>query len=224
MNELSFSLQLSPKPIRFDPVSQLTNVFFDDTNQQVFSVRSGGATGITVKVCYPPKPKTSSNYCYHPQGLNASDSKPFRMDDKGHIQSIKFSPNNQILAVQRSQSSVEFINIVKGELQTNDPIVYQGKSLPIFGFVWIHAKEVAIFSSGGIDLLQVVAEKRSLKHVKSLNLTISKFEWCPGANFALLHSNKGTILTPVIIRQGSISKLPKLERELYWLSNLIAKL
>lgn len=149
----------------------------------------------------------------HFQGLNANDPKPFRMDDKGKIHSIKFSPSNQILAVQRNQSSVEFISIVNGELQANDPIVYTGKSLPIFGFVWIHAKEVAVFSSGGIDLLQVVLEKRTLKHVKSLNLTINKFEWCPAANFALLHSNKGTILTPVIIRQGSISKLPKLERE-----------
>lgn len=135
------------------------------------------------------------------------------MDAKGKVQSIKFSPGNNILAVQRSQSSVEFISIVKGELQTNDPIIYTGKSLPIFGFVWVHAKEVAIFSSGGIDLLQVVVEKKTLKHVKSLNLTINKFEWCPAGNFALLHSNKGSILTPVIIRQGSISKLPKLERE-----------
>lgn len=136
------------------------------------------------------------------------------MADKGKIHSIKFSPGNQILAVQPNQSSVEFINVVRGEPQTNDPIVYTGqKSLPIFGFVWIHTKEVAIFSSGGIDLLQVVVEKKTLKHVKSLNLTINKFEWCPLGNFALLHSGTKTILTPVIIRQGTISKLPKLERE-----------
>lgn len=31
--ELQYSLQLSA--IRFDPVSQVTNVFFDDSNQQV---------------------------------------------------------------------------------------------------------------------------------------------------------------------------------------------
>lgn len=163
-------------------------------------MRSGGATGITVK------------------GLASTDSKPFRMEDKGKIHSIKFSPSNQILAVQRSPSTVEFIPIVKNELQTHDPIVYTGKSLPIFGFNWIHQREVAIFSSGGIDLLQVVVEKRTLKHVKSLNLTINKFEWCPEANFALLHSNKSAILTPVFIRQGTISKLPKLECEPHYFS------
>lgn len=148
------------------------------------------------------------------QGLSDTPNpKLFRMEDRGPIQSIKFSPGNQILAVQHNQSSVEFISIVKGELQTTDPILYTGKSLPIYGFVWINSKEVAIFSSGGIDLLQVVVEKKTMKHVKSLNLTINKFEWCPAGKFALLHSNKGTILTPVIIRPGSISKLPKLDGE-----------
>lgn len=33
-----FYLQLSENPIRFDAVSQLTNVFFDDTNGQVIIV------------------------------------------------------------------------------------------------------------------------------------------------------------------------------------------
>jgi len=28
-------IELSPNPIRFDAVSQLTNVFFDDSNKQV---------------------------------------------------------------------------------------------------------------------------------------------------------------------------------------------
>lgn len=32
--ELRYCLELA-KPVRFDPVSQLTNVFFDDSTQQV---------------------------------------------------------------------------------------------------------------------------------------------------------------------------------------------
>lgn len=31
-----YYLELSKEPIRFDAVSTLTNVFFDDTNRQVF--------------------------------------------------------------------------------------------------------------------------------------------------------------------------------------------
>jgi len=41
-------LQLSP-PVTFEPVGPVTTVFFDDRNQQVFAVRSGGATGVTIK-------------------------------------------------------------------------------------------------------------------------------------------------------------------------------
>lgn len=35
MDKSLFVLELSQQPIRFDPVSPLTNVFFDDSNRQV---------------------------------------------------------------------------------------------------------------------------------------------------------------------------------------------
>lgn len=35
MEQKLFYLELSSEPIRFDAVSQLTNVFFDDSNRQV---------------------------------------------------------------------------------------------------------------------------------------------------------------------------------------------
>lgn len=35
MEKKLFYLELSSEPIRFDSVSQLTNVFFDDSNRQV---------------------------------------------------------------------------------------------------------------------------------------------------------------------------------------------
>lgn len=35
MDRLVYYLELSPEPIIFDAVSQLTNVFFDDSNRQV---------------------------------------------------------------------------------------------------------------------------------------------------------------------------------------------
>ncbi|CAL7936237.1 unnamed protein product [Xylocopa violacea] len=44
-----YYLELSSDPIRFQSVSCLTNVFFDDSKQQVFAVRSGGVTGVSVK-------------------------------------------------------------------------------------------------------------------------------------------------------------------------------
>lgn len=44
MEQKLFYLELSSEPIRFDAVSQLTNVFFDDSNRQV-SVFSNDVIG-----------------------------------------------------------------------------------------------------------------------------------------------------------------------------------
>lgn len=71
-------LELSDKPVRFEAVNQLTNVFFDDSNKDVFAVRSGGVMGVVVKSA-------------------SKDTKPlnFRMEDRGPVLSIKFSPRPQ---------------------------------------------------------------------------------------------------------------------------------
>ena len=43
-------LCLSESPIYFEPISQLTNVFFDRDNQQIFCVRSNGVGGKLLKL------------------------------------------------------------------------------------------------------------------------------------------------------------------------------
>ncbi|KAK2168546.1 hypothetical protein LSH36_16g11043 [Paralvinella palmiformis] len=86
--EDNFYIALSSNPIRFEPVSQVTNVFFDDTNLQVFAVRSGGAAGVVVK------------------GADERKNITFRMDDKGEVISMKFSYDMKVLALQCSAKSV----------------------------------------------------------------------------------------------------------------------
>ncbi|XP_063701489.1 regulator of MON1-CCZ1 complex [Culicoides brevitarsis] len=195
-----YYLELSSKNVvRFDSVSQLTNVFFDDSNKQVFSVRSGGATGITVKS--PLNPDQAINFI-----MEASD--------RGPIRSIKMSPDpeHKIIAVQRTENSVEFINFINGEPNLADMILHKSKHT-IFGFIWIHTREVVLISNAGVELFNVLVEKKQLKSLKTCNLTINWFSWCPASNFALLSSSNGTILTPVLIKQGVITKLPMLELE-----------
>lgn len=213
MNNQLYYLELSNDPIRFDAVSQLTNVFFDDSNRQVrnsniylhhsfqphslcmqvFAVRSGGATGIVVK------------------GPRDTDSLSFCMDDKGPIRSIKFSPDNRILAIQRNEDSVEFIGFnQQHQPNLNECIPYKSKNAQIFGFVWIHQLEVALFSSGGVELFTLNINKRQIKSSKSLNLTINWFSWCPMSNLCVLSSNNDKMLTPVLLKPNTITKLPKL--------------
>ena len=103
----------------------------------MFAVRSGGITGVLVK------------------GPNQNLS--FRMEDKGPVISIKFSPNMNILAVQHNNSSVEFINY--SSITGLDNIEYsqlcKGKNATILGFVWTHGNEILFVTDYGVELFQV---------------------------------------------------------------------
>ncbi|XP_058829587.1 regulator of MON1-CCZ1 complex [Topomyia yanbarensis] len=188
-----YYLELSAEPVRFDAVSQLTNVFFDDAKQQVFAVRSGGATGIVVK--------------------SATDAQnlSFCMEDRGTIRSIKFSSDNQVLAIQRNETSVEFVPFnANHQPNVQEMLIHQGKNI-IYGFVWVQERQVALISNAGVEIFQPNFEKRVLKSIKSLNITVNWFSFCPTSNFALLSSNMGTILTPLMLKPSTITKLPRLE-------------
>ena len=104
---------------------------------QVFAVRSGGVTGVLVK---GPD-----------QNLN------FRMEDRGSVISIKFSPDMNVLAIQRTNSSVEFVNY--SSVSGLDHVEYsqscKGKSATILGFVWTHGTEILVVTDHGVELFQV---------------------------------------------------------------------
>ncbi|BFF99346.1 regulator of MON1-CCZ1 complex [Drosophila madeirensis] len=188
-------IELSRIPIRFDAVSQLTNVFFDDSNKQIFAVRSGGATGVVVKGPVPNE-DTVISFCMNDRG--------------GAIRSIKFSPDNQILAVQRKENAVEFICFQGEQPLLQDIITHQVKTM-IHGFVWIHNREVALISNTGVEVYTVLTEKRQVRSVKSLSISIKWFAWCCDANVALLCTTEGNSLVPVLVKQKVITKLPKVD-------------
>lgn len=156
-------------------------------------MRSGGATGVVVK------------------GPTESQTMSFCMDDKGPIRSIKFNPDMRILAVQRLETCVEFIIFTNNQPNLNDIIMYKGKNTIIFGFVWIHTREVALISNDGVETFTINIEKRQVKPIKSLCMTINWFQWCQSANLAVLSTNDRHMLTPCILKQGTITRLPKLE-------------
>lgn len=166
---------------------------------QLFAVRSGGATGITVK------------------GPTENDTQTFCMEDKGPMRSIKFSPDKKILAIQRTEKCVEFINFVDNQPNINDIIVYQSKSAIVYGFVWVHNKEVVFISNTGVEIYTINVEKKQLKLIKSMNLTVDWFSWCPTGNLIVLASSEGMLLTPILIKQGGIiTRLQKLECKCYF--------
>ncbi|XP_043678198.1 regulator of MON1-CCZ1 complex isoform X2 [Vespula pensylvanica] len=191
-----YYLELSSDPIRFESVSCLTNVFFDDSKQQVFAVRSGGVTGVLVK------------------GPNQNII--FRMEDKGPVISIKFSPDMNILAIQRTNTSVEFMNFSPSH--EPDGIEYsqscKGRTATILGFVWTHGNEILFVTDQGVELFQVNPEKRTTKTLKSSNLVINWFVFCPKSYLVLLSTGTvGNLMQALHVTPGNIQKFTKFEME-----------
>ncbi|XP_072169899.1 regulator of MON1-CCZ1 complex-like [Diadema setosum] len=197
-DDQSHYIELSGNPIKFEPISRQTNVFYDEVKRQVFAVRSGGAFGVVVR------------------GTDEKTSTTFRMEDKGPVVSIKFSADLKILAVQRSQRTVEFINFNSGNA---DAVEYsqtcKGKSTKIIGFNWINATEIIFITDHGLELYQVTAEKRMLRALKTVNISINWFTFMVDSSLLLVSSSTlGNTLTPFHFRPGNIMKLPKFEVDL----------
>ncbi|KAH8864215.1 Regulator of MON1-CCZ1 complex [Schistosoma japonicum] len=85
-------LSLSPKVTVFEPIGPHNSVYFDDAGKHIFTLRSHGTMGVNVKSVL------------NDLVLN------FRIDDEGEVLSIKFSEDNQILGIQRTHRSVDFLN------------------------------------------------------------------------------------------------------------------
>lgn len=81
----------------------------------------------------------------------------FRMEDKGPVISIKFSPDMNVLAIQRTNTSVEFVNYspVAGLDHIEYSQLCKGKNATIYGFVWTHGTEILVVTDHGVELFHV---------------------------------------------------------------------
>lgn len=195
----NFYIELCKNPIRFDPVDKVTNVFYDDANKQVFTVRSGGAMGVVVK------------------GPKEGNTLTFRMESRGDVLSMKFSPDKRILGVQRSQKSVEFINFLPDG--SSDQFEYsqtcKGRSTIISGFVWTAPTEICFITDHGIEFYQITSERRSLKCLKTITIGVVWHKWSVESNLLLIASGSlSNTLNPFCFKAGSVLKLPKFEVDL----------
>lgn len=116
----------------------------------------------------------------------------------------------QVLAVQRTTSTVEFMNF-NGTVLEKEYSQATKKNSTLLGFVWSQQNEVALITDHGIELYTIIPEKRSLRHLKTTSATIQWFVWCAKNNIALLASSHGSHLQPVVFKAGAFNKLPKLE-------------
>lgn len=176
--------------LKFDAVNLITNVFFDDYRQQIFIVKSAS---ICVK---------SSN----------SQSFNFQLENFNNIIAIKFNQENNLLAVQRNENSLELIAFKNNQIVPNTSISYELKKTIIYGFIWTEASELIVISSDSVEIFQVNAGKRSMKTLKALPASSNWFCYHK-SSFILLSSNNGNLLTPILIKPGSLTKLSPIQLE-----------
>ncbi|XP_077208716.1 regulator of MON1-CCZ1 complex isoform X3 [Paroedura picta] len=137
------------------------------------------------------------------------------MEDKGEVKCIKFSLGNKILAVQRTQKSVDFLNFIPDSPQLEYTQECKTKNASILGFCWTSCAEIVFITDQGIEFYQVLPEKRTLKLVKSQNINVNWYMYCPESSVILLSTTVlGNVLQPFYFKGGTMSKLSKFEIEL----------
>jgi len=184
-------LELSP-PVTFEPVGPVTTVFFDDKNQQVFSVRSGGATGVTIKSPHGEPPIS------------------LVMADHGPVISIKLNPSNAVLSVQRSKTQVDFLNVASPDIEYSQAA--KAKGCNILGFLWTSPTEIVFVTDLGVELYSVTAEKRHVKYLRSSSFPTAWFVSCPKESFlATAQRSEAPCLQVWALRGGSCYKLGSIE-------------
>lgn len=180
----NYYLQLSDS-LKFDPVSQSTNVFFDDTNRQIFIVKS-----CTLSV------KSISNQDFEISFPFSTESSP--------LIAIKFNSDNSILAILRSQDSLQLKSLFNNQLLP--AAAYEQKKLNIYGFVWSQIDELVVITNDYVELFNINSSKKTMKLIKSLP---SSSNWYAGTSkFLLLSSNNGLVLTPILLtKPKTLTKL-----------------
>lgn len=188
-------VQLCPNPLRFEPVTKENSVFFDEANRQVFSVTSvEEKTRVVVR------------------GPDVKSLVIFNIPSVGHVQSIKFSYDRKILAIQRSLKVVEFINFAEGNDSHQYSQTCKSKSAHVIGFHWTNLNEIVFITNQGLEFYQVFPEKHSLKMIKNYSVQVNWFVFLPESAVLLLSSSGlGNVIHPYHFRAGSVMRLPKFE-------------
>lgn len=190
--EDNYYLQLSETNyLKFDPVSQITNVFYDDSKSQIFIVKSAS---VSVK------------------SSGGSESFSFLIDSAPLI-AIKFNADNSVLAIQRAENSLILHGFSSNQILPNATIHYETKKTVIYGFFWSQPNELVVCCADNIEIFQINTSKKSMKSLKSVTIGSNWYVW-NRCNFALLSSNNGQILTPILMQKpGTLAKLAPIQIE-----------
>lgn len=150
------------------------------------------------------------------KSVKENSTQLFYIDNKSDVQgilAIKFSPDNSILAIQRTENSIELSSFRNNQIIQLNSIQYNSsKNTAIYGFFW-NSSEIIIVTTNEIEIFQINTTKRSMKSLKNMQFFSNWFVWNETSSFMVLSSNNGTVLTPVLVKSGSFNKLTSIHIE-----------
>lgn len=171
------------------------------------------------------------------KGQRYEQTYSFRLEDKGAIQSIKFSPDLAVLAIKRNSNSVEFLNFISNpQTMSSSPrasssaIILQPDSMEysqlsktkmskVYDFHWIADREIIFVTDQSIEHYTLNSERRSLRQTKIHQITGINWQlFSRDMNLLVLSagSPSGNSLIPFSWpkTQQQLIKLPKFEVDL----------
>ena len=139
------------------------------------------------------------------------------MEDKGNVATIKFSPNLGVLAIRRKdKSAIDFLNF-----KNSQPVFpeysqsYKSKNTTRQEFYWLDSNEILLVSELGFEHYQIFPEKRALKLLKEVKLSLNWLIWSREIQvFIVSTGSYGSVLNPFVYAKSSFIKLPKFEVDL----------
>ncbi|XP_066482521.1 regulator of MON1-CCZ1 complex isoform X1 [Tiliqua scincoides] len=225
---LDHYLALCARPVQFEKASPVNCVFFDEANKQVFAVRSGGATGVVVKGLEDRNPIS-----FRMEDKGEVKCIKFSLGNKilavqrtsKNVDFLNFIPDSPQLEYTQ-ECKTKNANILGFCWTSSAEIVFitdQG-----IEFYQPHAEAKRQERSDSLLCLQlsrtcpprasfrtVLPEKRILKLVKSQNINVNWYIYCPESSVILLSTTVlGNVLQPFYFKGGAMSKLSKFEIEL----------
>ena len=151
------------------------------------------------------------------KGPKADFSMSFRMEDKGNVATIKFSPNMSVLAIRRKDKCViDFLNF-----KNSQPVfpeysqTFKAKTSKFQECYWLDNSEILLVSEQGFEHYQLFPEKRALKLVKFFSMPLNWLIWSREAqSFIVSTGPYGSVLNPFVNTKSGFLKLPKFEVDL----------
>jgi hypothetical protein len=201
MCDTDFFLRLNPDPIRFERIGDApedgSSVFYDGGNEQIFVVKGKGADGVVVR------------------GPDADSEVRFCLENRGDIQSIKFSPSCAVLALQRTENVISFVNFTNGRPGTEYSFQCKTRNCHILGFCWTSLSEVVIIHNLGIEFIQINALKQNVKSLRVHAMGISWYVYHHRSCFLIVSmGSSGNVLQALQFASGTMYKLAKFEVDL----------